>query len=113
MTAEHVAIAAGIDEQTLQQRDGLEPEDDASVFLDTLISKCVVPDQKILLVGHEPFMSTLAQLLITGDQVNLSLNFGRGALLGTESLGQGVGRIWQLRFYLTAENLTRLIWLPD
>jgi phosphohistidine phosphatase len=113
MTAECVAKAAGMNNSSLQERAGLEPEDDTSVFLSTFLSEITDFSQKVLIVGHEPFMSSLAWLFLTKKKVWLSLEFDRGALLGMENLKPRDGMQWQLRFYLMGETLKRLIWMPN
>jgi phosphohistidine phosphatase len=111
MTAEGVAEALGV-ENILQPRVGLEPEDDVRDCMSDILSEYDASDGKIMIVGHEPLMSEFAILLLTGSMAGLSLNFSRGTLLGAESIGCGRSRTWKLRFYLTAEDLARLIWVP-
>jgi phosphohistidine phosphatase len=113
LTAECVAIAAGMNGKALQQHDGLEPEDDASAFFENFLSEFTDADSKVLIVGHEPFMSTLAQLLLTRNKAWLSLKFDRGALLGAENPNPSNRKQWQLCFYLTGSFLKRLIWTPN
>jgi phosphohistidine phosphatase len=111
MTAEGVAKALGV-ENILQQRMGLEPGDDVRDFASDVLSEYGSSDKKIMIVGHEPLMSEFAMFLLTGSMAGLTLNFSRGTLLGAEGVARGRSRIWELRFYLTAEDLTRLIWVP-
>ena len=57
-------------------------------------------DEIIALVGHEPWMSELAALVLSGTLGRPSINFPKSGVMGvkTESLGPGSGT---LRFFLT------------
>jgi phosphohistidine phosphatase len=112
MTASGVAAASG-GKSILERRDGLEPEDDASSFLSKILPEFRAAGRKVMLVGHDPFISNFAKLLLTNSMAGLSLDFSRGTLLGAETIGPEADRmIWRLRFYLTAEDLEKLIWVP-
>jgi len=56
-------------------------------------------DETIALVGHEPWMSELASLLLTGDSSRVRIDFAKSGVLGieAEALKEGSGT---LRFYL-------------
>ena len=97
----------------VRQHSGFEPEDDPHEFKRTFLNEAVLQDQNILLVGHEPFLSVFASLLLTKSGAVLSLPFNYGTLLGIEGLGKAAQeKIWRLRFYFTAEDLGKLIWIP-
>ena len=57
-------------------------------------------DEIVALVGHEPWMSELAALLLTGTLGRPSINFPKSGVMAiqSESLGPGSGT---LRFFLT------------
>jgi phosphohistidine phosphatase len=61
-------------------------------------------DEIIALVGHEPWMSSLASLLLTGDPAGLEVDFAKSGVLGIETAGIAAehGR-GSLRFYLVPE----------
>ncbi|MDR1481403.1 MAG: hypothetical protein LBI74_02120, partial [Synergistaceae bacterium] len=106
-TAEGVAAAAGFHGDLLMQ-DGLEPEDSVTAFMTNFWTQYNPSASKtLLIVGHEPFMSDLAEFLLTDGKTRLPMTFDRGALLGTGYVGQR----WKLLFYLTGENLSRLVWV--
>ena len=44
----------------------------------------VGPDETIALVGHEPWMSVLASLLLTGDSQGVRIDFPKSGVLGIE-----------------------------
>jgi phosphohistidine phosphatase len=58
-------------------------------------------DETIVLVGHEPWMSELASLLLTGKSAGLHVDFAKSGIMGIETAGlsadSGAGT---LRFYL-------------
>ncbi|HEV8598383.1 MAG TPA: histidine phosphatase family protein [Gemmatimonadales bacterium] len=59
------------------------------------------PEETIALVGHEPWMSELASLLLSGRSAGLSVDFPKSGILGIEIAGisaeSGAGT---LRFFL-------------
>ena len=57
------------------------------------------PGQRIALVGHEPWMSGLASLLLTGSPGALAIDFPKSGVMGieTEDFQAGAG---VLRFFL-------------
>lgn len=59
------------------------------------------PEETIALVGHEPWMSELASLLLSGRSAGLSVDFPKSAIMGIETAGlsaeAGAGT---LRFFL-------------
>jgi phosphohistidine phosphatase len=58
-------------------------------------------DETIALVGHEPWMSELASLLLTGKSAGLQVDFAKSGIMGIETAGlradSGGGT---LRFFL-------------
>lgn len=59
----------------------------------------VAPEETIALVGHEPWMSELASLLLTGKTAGLSIDFAKSGIMGiaAEEIVAGRG---MLRFFL-------------
>jgi len=57
------------------------------------------PDETIALVGHEPWMSELGALLLTGKRRGLAIDFAKSGIMGieTERIAAGAG---VLRFYI-------------
>lgn len=61
----------------------------------------VGPDETIALVGHEPWMSELAALLLTGRSEGLSVDFPKSGVMGIETPGLAAGAgAATLRFFL-------------
>jgi phosphohistidine phosphatase len=56
-------------------------------------------DETIALVGHEPWMSALAALLLTGKSSGVNIDFAKSGIMGidTEKIAAGGGT---LRFYV-------------
>jgi phosphohistidine phosphatase len=59
----------------------------------------VAPEETIALVGHEPWMSELASLLLTGKTAGVAIDFAKSGIMGiaAEEISAGSG---MLRFYL-------------
>lgn len=53
-------------------------------------------DERLALVGHEPWMSKLAAVLLAGDTSNLSVDFPKSGVLGIQAdeLAAGAGTLW-------------------
>ncbi len=62
----------------------------------------VEPDATIGLVGHEPWMSELASLLLVGSRDGLGIDFAKSGVLGIETDEIAPGR-GTLRMYLRPE----------
>ncbi len=75
--------------QSIEYSAQLEPEGDREVFVNELIAKCGAKD-RVLLVGHEPYLSGLISFLVCGDD-SLQMNFQKGGLckLSVDSLRIG------------------------
>jgi phosphohistidine phosphatase len=69
--AEHISVA------TVAEFSGLLPEDDPSIMK----AELDVANDSILLVGHLPFMSRLAGLLVNGDPERPVVEFSPAALV--------------------------------
>ena len=50
------------------------------------------PEAIVVLVGHEPWLSELASLLLTGEPGRLGIDFPKSAVLGLQCEGLAAGR---------------------
>ncbi|MCK5566095.1 MAG: phosphohistidine phosphatase SixA [Planctomycetes bacterium] len=75
-TAEMLSAAMTVDGQ-VETVVGLNPNDDVADIKYRVASS----DKDIMLVGHLPFMSKLASLLLTGDENKASVKFVQGGVL--------------------------------
>lgn len=59
----------------------------------------IAPEETLALVGHEPWMSELASLLLTGKRAGLNIDFAKSGIMGieTDRIAEGGGT---LRFYI-------------
>jgi len=106
-TAEHVEKALKA-EGLLRERRDLKPDDSPKEFLSGVLAEYdeyVGSDYKIMVVGHDPFISDLASLLLWRSQCDLP--FGTGTLLMAEGFDQRAA--WDLCFYVRAKFLVNLI----
>jgi phosphohistidine phosphatase len=99
----------------LSLRKGLLPDDDVFAFADGLIGTLDDPavlkgSGGVMIVGHQPFVSRLAALLLTGGQDGLSLKFPTGALACFELSSRPLAMpCCSLRFHVTAKLMKRLL----
>lgn len=79
-------------------REGLGPNDDVTVLRDEL----ACAEQDIMIVGHLPFLSKLASLLLAGSESANTVAFKNGGIvcLGRSELNQ-----WRLDWMVTPELL--------
>ena len=106
-TAERVEKALGVT-GLLRLHYGLKPEDSPREFISEVLmeyAEHVGSDYTAMVVGHEPFMSGLASLLLWRSRC--SLTFGTGTLLKAESYDPE--KAWNLCFYIQANYLCRLL----
>jgi phosphohistidine phosphatase len=75
---------------------GLLPEDNPREILARLAA---TPAPGVMLVGHEPFMSGLASLLIAGEPLPARFAFRKCALLALE----GEGRHWMADWFVSPD----------
>ncbi|MDR1471983.1 MAG: phosphohistidine phosphatase SixA [Synergistaceae bacterium] len=108
LTAECVAAASGAGD-VLEQWRGLEPYDSTDDFLSELQLTFGASERNILVVGHQPFISEFASLLLARSEAAVSLKFTTGSLCGVKS--EGMGKFWTLRFHITSKHLLGLIQL--
>jgi phosphohistidine phosphatase len=92
----------------LKLHEGLKPEDSPWEFLSQMLrefDEYVGSDYTVMAVGHEPFMSSLASLLLWNSKCDLS--FSTGTLLEAESDNPEKG--WDLCFYVKTPYLTSVL----
>ena len=78
--------------------DGLGPNDDVTV----LRNEIVCSPQDVMIVGHLPFLSKLASLLLTGSESTNTVSFRQGGIV---SLSRYEGNQWQIDWMVTPELL--------
>ena len=91
----------------LRRHDELEPEDSPKDFISEVLEEFadrLGADYRIMVVGHEPFISGLASLLLWRSRCDLP--FGTGTLLEAES--HDPRKAWDLCFYVKAKYLVKL-----
>lgn len=76
----------------LIETDGLRPEDDPAA----LVRRLRAGPESLALVGHEPFMSALASLLVAGDATRPVFLFEKCAVLALE----GAADYWAVRWHI-------------
>jgi len=79
--------------------DGLAPNDDVVAIRDELASS----RHDVMIVGHLPFLSKLASLLLAGDETAGTVAFQQG---GVVCLEQGAEDEWQINWMVIPELLT-------
>jgi len=92
-TAEIVSSELGV---SVEETDGLNPEDDAHLWLDRIREK----SEDVMLVGHMPNLSRLASLLLIEREKDL-LDFRKSSVACLESSGE----VWVIRFFVTPETV--------
>lgn len=62
--------------------------------------------QRILVVGHLPFVETLTSLLVSNAETTVGLRFTTGSVLGLERAS--LARCWTIRFFAPAKLISCL-----
>ncbi len=93
-TAERLTQELKLTPAFAEQRE-LEPEADPTA----IVHKLQEVNQPLALVGHEPHMSALASLLVTGSADHVVFRFDKATLLALHPLG----RRWCVRWQLSPE----------
>jgi len=107
-TAEILAQDVGI-EAGLVETEGLLPEDDPHDILARVAA--FTSARPLALVGHEPYMSALATLLVRGKDRPTGFDFKKGAVLALER-SEGVHKRngeprWIVRWHITPGLLSK------
>ena len=79
-------------------RDGLAPNDDVTVLRNELAGS----QQDIMIVGHLPFLSKLASLLLAGSESAQTVAFKQGGIV---CLSPSEQNQWQIDWMITPELL--------
>jgi phosphohistidine phosphatase len=75
-TAEALGKVIEVRKETIA-RDGLSPNDNVTAIRNEIISG----RQDIMIVGHQPFVSKLASLLLTGSELSGTVAFKQGSIV--------------------------------
>jgi len=94
-TAELLAEVIEIKEATIA-RDGLGPNDDVTTLKDEL----ALSQEHIMVVGHLPFLSKLASLLLAGSESAKTIAFKNGGIV---CLNRSETNQWQVDWVVTPE----------
>jgi phosphohistidine phosphatase len=93
-------LSEAIEVKTAQTaRNDLAPNDDVAPFRDELAAL----DQDIMIVGHLPFLSKLASLLLTGSESADTLAFKNSGIV---CLKRSENNKWQIEWIITPQLLT-------
>lgn len=82
----------------VKQVAGLTPEDDPEAMAEVLAKSA----RPVALVGHEPHLSALASLLVTGSLEHVAFAMKKGATLALERYGAR----WIVRWHVEPDLLT-------
>jgi phosphohistidine phosphatase len=97
LRAEQTAeIIGGTLDKPVEVAQGLDPMDDVQPWADKINQSA----EKLMLIGHLPYMEKLASYLITGDEDIRPLLFRFGAI---NCLEQKENKKWAVRWILTPE----------
>lgn len=96
-TAEALAEVVNV-ETKLSVRDGLAPNDDVKLIKDELL----LSKYDVLIVGHLPFLSKLASLLLTGNESTSIIAFQKGGIVAFEKT---IEDRWQINWMMIPKLL--------
>lgn len=105
-TAELVAGELGLADRLEETAHLGVPPDSAALIRQ--LQKRRPPPQTVLLVGHEPHLSELAALLITGSVSEAGLTFKKGGVARLDAPALSAGRCATLEWLLPPRVLRRL-----
>jgi phosphohistidine phosphatase len=83
-TAEILSTSIG-PERKVDEVGGLKPLDDPRIWFERILKA----EKDTMLVGHLPYMSRLASLLLKGDAERNAVNFKQGSVVCLEDPGDG------------------------
>jgi phosphohistidine phosphatase len=101
-TAEIVAEELKL-KKRLKFTDALKYENGPAAVL-SQVARLKPAPKNLLLVGHEPYLSQLISLLISGDE-NVAMDFKKGGLCKLEADGLRTGKCAQLAWLLTPKQM--------
>ena len=96
-TAEVLAEVVEVKKQAAA-RDGLAPNDDVVAMKEEIVAS----EHDIMIVGHMPFVSKLASLLLTGDESVGAVAFQQGSIVALEQHAEDQ---WHINWMVTPELL--------
>ena len=101
-------IAIGIlqPDHAIEYTEQLQPEGDKEVFIGQSLTTCGEED-RVLIVGHEPYLSGLISFLVCGDD-SLEMNFKKGGLCKLSISSLRVGKCATMEWLLTPDQLKDL-----
>ncbi len=104
-TKQTAEIAVGIlqPDHTVEYTEHLQPDGDREVFIGESLIKCGEQD-RVLVVGHEPYLSGLISFLVCGDD-SLEMNFRKGGLCKLSIRSLRIGKCASLEWLLTPEQI--------
>lgn len=94
-TAETLAEVVKVRTQ-ITARDGLAPNNDVAAIRDELI----FGEHDVMIVGHLPFLSKLASLLLTGNESTGTVAFQQGGIVAFDQSAEGQ---WQINWMVTPD----------
>jgi len=86
---------------TLKQVEGLAPEDPPEIFARKLVGL----KKDVVVVGHNPQLTTLAALLVRGDATMPAVVFDKCTALRLENFGQGNAGDWAIQWCIAPQLL--------
>jgi phosphohistidine phosphatase len=92
------ALAGAVKAEEVKEREGLKPDDGVEAVADELKAK----EASIMLVGHMPFVSRLASVLVTGSREAEVVRFRQGGLV---CLGRDEEGKWAVEWMVIPEIL--------
>ncbi|MGD0611736.1 MAG: phosphohistidine phosphatase SixA [Anaerolineales bacterium] len=104
-TAQIVAAVYGMDKR-LQTTDALTPMQSPAAVIREIVDMLPGPSN-LLLVGHEPFLSSLTSVLLAGDE-SLAIIFRKGGVCKLSVQELKYGRCATLEWLATPKLLSRL-----
>lgn len=107
-TRQTAEIAVGIlqPDHPIEYTEHLQPDGDREQFISGSLIKCGEED-RILVVGHEPYLSQLASFLLCGDD-SLEMNLKKGGLCKLSIPSLRVGKCATMEWLLTPGQIRDL-----
>ncbi len=107
-TKQTAEIALGIlqPDISIEYTPRLQPDGDREVFIGECLTRCGEED-RILIVGHEPYLSGLISFMVCGDD-SLEMNFKKGGLCKLSISSLRIGKCAAMEWLLTPDQLKDL-----
>ena len=91
---------------SIEYTEHLQPDGDREQFITASLTRCGQED-RVLVVGHEPYLSELISFLVCGDD-SLGMNFKKGGLCKLSIPSLRVGKCATLEWLLTPKQIRDL-----